>query len=194
MEAALGEPSFEGSAAVRLVPARAREVEPGAATAAVADALYDLACHLARNGADAEDLVQETYARALAAWGQLEPGGARRAWLLRILRNTFLDRVRAARRHGPEAELDEEQAAPADGDGWLRGDAELDRLRGLVGEEIRAALATLAEPARTAILLDAQGFSEAEVALVLGCPAGTVKSRLARARAALRVRLADYRR
>jgi RNA polymerase sigma-70 factor (ECF subfamily) len=162
-----------------------------------ADALYDLACHLTHNGPDAEDLVQETYARALRAWGQLEPGSNLRAWLFRILRNSFLDRARSARRQATDGGLDEEAtsaAADGDGDGWLRGDPELERLRGLVGEEIRSALATLAEPARTAVLLDVQGFSEAEVALVLGCPTGTVKSRLARARAALRTRLADYRR
>jgi RNA polymerase sigma-70 factor (ECF subfamily) len=180
---------------VRLVPASAPEDRPGAAALAEADALYDLACHLTRNGPDAEDLVQETYARALRAWGQLEPGSNLRAWLFRILRNSFLDRARSARRQATDGALDEEAtAADSDGDGWLRGDAELERLRGLVGEEIRSALATLAEPARTAVLLDVQGFSEAEVALVLGCPAGTVKSRLARARVALRSRLADYRR
>jgi RNA polymerase sigma-70 factor (ECF subfamily) len=168
---------------------------PGEAALAQADALYDLARHLTGQPADAEDLVQETYARALRAWGHFEPGTDLRAWLFRILRNGFLDRLRRARRHPADEPLDEATAGlPAASEGWLRGDAELERLRGLVGEEIEAALATLPEPARTAVLLDAQGFSEAEVALVLGCAVGTVKSRLSRARAALRLRLADYRR
>jgi RNA polymerase sigma-70 factor (ECF subfamily) len=178
------------------VKAWVREEGPGKAALAQADALYDLARHLTRHGPDAEDLVQETFARALRAWGQLEVGTDLRAWLFRILRNTFLDRSRQARRRPGEEALDE-ASAPAEQDGeeaWLRGDGELERMRGLVAGEIEEALLALPEPARTVVLLDVQGFSEAEVALVVGSPAGTVKSRLARARAALRRRLAEYRR
>jgi RNA polymerase sigma-70 factor (ECF subfamily) len=167
----------------------------GAAEAlAHADVLYRLALHLARDQAEAEDLVQETYARALRAWGGFEGGTDLRAWLLRILRNTFLDRARHARRHPAEQRFDEEDPAGDAGEAWLRGDREPEQLRGLVAEEVRAALRELPEAVCTLVLLDLEGLTEAELALVIGCAAGTIKSRLWRARARLRRALADYRR
>jgi RNA polymerase sigma-70 factor (ECF subfamily) len=168
----------------------------GAAEAlAHADVLYRLALHLAHDRADAEDLVQETFVRALRAWGSFAGGTDLRAWLLRILRNTFLDRERQARRHPTDGELDEQSPdVAAASDAWLRGDREPEQLRGLVAAEVQAALQELPEGARTLVLLDVEGLSEAELALVLGCAVGTVKSRLFRARARLRERLADHRR
>lgn len=156
---------------------------------ACADALYHLARYL--DPAAAEDLVQETYVRALQAEERFAAGTDVRAWLLRILRNLFLSRCRHDRRH-PAAEPAEGEGEPADDGGWLRGDVELDRMRRLVGAEIEAALLALSPDARTVILLDLEGLTESEVALVMGCAVGTVKSRLARARAALRRRLAAY--
>jgi RNA polymerase sigma-70 factor (ECF subfamily) len=160
------------------------------------DALYNLARHLAGNPADAEDLVQDTFARAFGAWERFAPGTDLKAWLFRILRNTFLDRARHERRH-PTVGADEGVAGAmeaAEPDGMLRGDRELEQLRGIVGREIEAALAELSEESRTVILLDLEGLTEAEMAEVMGCPAGTVKSRLSRSRAALRRKLAEYRR
>ncbi len=160
---------------------------------AYADALHNLARYLVRSEAEAEDLVQETYVRALAAADQLETGASLKPWLFRILRNLFLSGVRHARRDPTEGGLDTTAApdAPQSGEA-LRGDVELEAMRRIVGAEIEAALRALGEDARTAVLLDLEGFSEAEMASILGCAPGTVKSRLSRARAALRERLAEY--
>jgi RNA polymerase sigma-70 factor (ECF subfamily) len=181
---------------MRLVARDSREAF-GADPLVHLDALYRLARHLGRGTAEAEDLVQETCARAFRGAAGFAPGSDLRAWLFRILRNAWLDlRRREGRsRVDPEADPDRAGAEPAASpDGWLRGDAELERLRRVVGEEIEAALQALPEEARMVVLLDLEGFTEGEVAEVMGCAPGTVKSRLSRARAALRARLAEYRR
>ncbi|HZZ84854.1 MAG TPA: sigma-70 family RNA polymerase sigma factor [Anaeromyxobacteraceae bacterium] len=156
-----------------------------------ADALYGYARHLCGNAAEAEDLVQETYARALRGREGIHADASLRAWLFTILRNAFLSARRHDGRGAAAQALHAGEPDPAE-DEWLRGDLELERLRRLVSEEIEAALGELSEEARTVILLHLEGFSEAEIAEVAGCAAGTVKSRLSRARAALRVRLAHY--
>ncbi|SRR6266481_6404122 len=162
---------------------------------AYADALYNLARYLTRNDTDAEDLVQETFSRALRSAGQFTPGTNLKAWLFRILRNTFISQYRRQRNNPTVGGLDTVapgMQAPAD-IGWLRDEVELDRLRKTVAEELERALMTLTEDARTVILLDLEGLGEAEAALVMGCAVGTIKSRLSRARGALRSVLKDWR-
>ena len=154
-----------------------------------ADALYNFARWLAHDPVEAEDLVQETYSRALAAAQRFEPGTNLKAWLFRVLRNAFIDRRLRSQREAWVEDLDSdaEPAEPA------KGELELDQIRALVAEDVSAAVRALPESFRTVILLDLEGMTEAEVASVLGCAAGTVKSRLSRARAVLRERLAAYR-
>ncbi len=161
---------------------------------AYADALYNLARYLTGNDPDAEDLVQETYARALRAAGQFSPGTNLKAWLFRILRNAFISRYRRQRHDPTVGGLDtgDPRGPDAGRSEWPGDGVEEGPMRNIVSDDIEKALMRLPEEARTVILLDLEGFTEVEVSRTLGCAVGTVKSRLARARSELRQLLKDY--
>ena len=160
---------------------------------AYADALHDFAYHLTANATEAEDLVQETYARALGAAEQLAVGSNLKAWLFRILQHLFIDNYRRERSRRTVGGLDttdgEAEASESD---LARDEMEQGQLKQVVGHEIEVALMRLTADARLVVLLDLQGFSEAETASLLECAPGTVKSRLYRARASLRELLRDH--
>lgn len=145
-----------------------------------ADALHNLARYLSGNRVEAEDLVQETFARAAA--GRLPPAVNLRAWLFRILRNAHLDQLRRsvhdpARPGADDSELEDVAAA---------GDPEASFIRKCAARDLEVAMRSLSEDRRTVILLDLEGLADGEIAEVIGCAPGTVKSRLSRARADLR--------
>jgi len=158
------------------------------------DALHRFARWLTGGASEAEDLVQDTYARALGTSATLATGSNVRAWLFRIARNLYIDEARRKKK-APLAEADDHAAADAVfAREPLFGDAELDALRRVVAGSIERALEALPPDARAVVVLDLEGFTETEVAEVLGCALGTVKSRLSRAREALRRLLGEYRR
>jgi RNA polymerase sigma-70 factor, ECF subfamily len=146
---------------------------------------------MTRNPHDAEDLVQETYTKAYASFGQFRPGTNARAWLLRILTNTFITGYRRRQREPVRVSLtgveDGQLTRGWAGRGVVPRSAEemaLDRLR---DSSVIRALKELPQDFRTAVYLaDVEGFSYREVADIMRCPVGTVMSRLHRARGQLR--------
>jgi RNA polymerase sigma-70 factor, ECF subfamily len=173
---------------------RERAEMVGREALAYADGLYNLARYLTKNESDAEDLVQDTYGRAIRSAAQFTPGSNLKAWLFRILRNSFVSHYRRERHNPITGGLDTvtPRLPVPDDIARLRESVEIDRLRKAAAEDIERALLALSEDARTVILLDLEGLNESETALVIGCAVGTVKSRLSRARAALRQTLREW--
>jgi len=161
--------------------------------------LYTAALRMTRNRADAEDLVQETYLRAYRAYESFTEGTNLKAWLYKILTNTFINQYRSRRRRPEEAEVEDvedlylyHRLVGRDGAAAGRSAEEvaLDRF---TDDEVKAALESLPESFRMTVLLaDVEGFSYREIADIMDVPIGTVMSRLHRGRRALQKALADF--
>jgi RNA polymerase sigma-70 factor (ECF subfamily) len=156
------------------------------------DHLYRVAFFLAKNNSDAEDLVQETFARALAASEQFEPATNMKAWLTKILRNFFFDHYHQKQRWVSAEELSEPQSDYWKGLAENPGPERTILTREL-DDQITAVLKKIPEEFRTPIVLvDVSDFSYEEAAVILSCPIGTVRSRLSRGRKIMRKYLAAY--
>ncbi len=151
--------------------------------------LYSAALRMTRNRADAEDLVQETFLKAYRGYDGFTEGTNLRAWLYRILTNTFINRYRKGQRRPKEVELDEvedlylyRRLAPAESNRVARS-AEDQVFESLEGADVREAIDKLPSPYRMPLLLvGLEGFSYKETAAMLDIPIGTVMSRLHRGR------------
>ncbi len=161
------------------------------------DQLYAGALRLTRKPADAEDLVQDTYMQAFRKFNQYQPGTNLKAWMYRIMTNTFINqyrlRTRRPQEHGSGEITDRAQVAQSLHHGEGMPSAETTALERLPNETIQAAFEKLSDEHRAVVYLaDVEQFSYKEISQILGIPLGTVMSRLHRGRSQLREELSEY--
>ncbi|MGA8726075.1 MAG: sigma-70 family RNA polymerase sigma factor [Acidimicrobiales bacterium] len=161
-------------------------------------ALYTAALRMTRNPADAEDLVQETYLKAYRGFGSFELGTNLKAWLYRILTNTYINSYRAKRRRPEVTDVEDIEDLylyrhlVGDGSAGLGRSAEDEALDRFTDSDIKEAIESLPDTFRMAVLLaDVEGFSYKEIAEITDVPIGTVMSRIHRGRKALQKALVD---
>lgn len=163
------------------------------------DGLYSAAMRMTRNAADAEDLVQETYLKAFNAYERFETGTNLKAWMYRILTNSYINAYRKKQRRPDESDIDDIEdlylyRRLGGAESALLSRSAEDELLEMFGEdEVKLALEDLPEHYRMPILLaDVEGFAYKEIAEILGVPIGTVMSRLHRGRKQLQKRLYSF--
>ena len=159
------------------------------------DLLYNYALRITSNPDDAHDLVQETYLKAYRFWASYQKGTNIRAWLFRIMKNSYINKYRKETKEPATVDYDEIKnfyysirAQSAD-----PNDLQTKIFGGLLGDDITRALESLPEDFRTVVILcDIEGLSYEEIAEFVDCPVGTVRSRLHRGRRMLREKLSSY--
>ncbi len=162
------------------------------------DQLYSAALRMTRNPADAEDLLQETYLKAYRGYERFQAGTNLKAWMYRILTNSYINRYRAKQRRPDETDLSDVEDMylyrRLGGESSEIGSSAEDAfLNSVTDDTIKAAIEAIPENFRIAVLLaDVEGFAYKEIAEILDIPIGTVMSRIHRGRKALEKQLHDY--
>lgn len=159
------------------------------------DAMYNFAYRLTYDEDDAKDLVQETYLKAFRFINSFEEGTNAKAWLFRILKNSFINDYRKKSKEPSKVDYNDVESYynSEDANAEITPDLRVEALQDMIGDEISNALNSLAVDFRTVIILcDLEGFTYEEMAKILDIPIGTVRSRLHRARNLLKEKLRSY--